>query len=338
MKRRSKLLAALTAGVMAASAMCFGFAQWSTRLALNGTVSASGTWDVGISKAEVTSFSTGTSIDAEPVAVAPTGNAVVYPVKLAIRDLDNWYVLQIDDLNGAAQALTEVELNEYADRLSFSYGSASPWYYASGIKAEKTTTFMMKITDSDAVTIHSNGLVNQSYQNTDDGASAGKVVGYAILRLWGGSSSALSKPNNQHLQVTYQSALEEIQQGETRTTYPAAICDDQTSATYAPVTFSLPGAWVHYSVTLTNQGTANANLSNYALNVDQLDKIYHVDMPELGENEVLKPGESCTMTFVISVDSQESFQSITQSLSVYLTYVQDAVEAAPTASHTHPGA
>ena len=61
-------------------------------------------------------------------------------------------------------------------------------------------------------------------------------------------------------------------------------------------------------------------------------------MPELGENEVLKPGESCTMTFVISVDSQESFQSITQSLSVYLTYVQDAVEAVPTASHTHPGA
>ena len=267
MKRRSKLLATLTAGVMAASAMCFGFAQWSTRLALNGTVSANGTWDVGISKADVISFSAGTSIDAEPVTAAPTGNAVVYPVKLAIRDLDNWYVLQIDDLNGADQALTETELQEYANQLAFSYGSASPWHYASGIKAEKTTAFVMKITDSDAVTIHSNGLVNQSYQNTDDGASVGKVVGYAILRLWGSSSSALSTPNNQYLQVTYQSALEEIQQGELRTTYPATICDDQTSATYAPAAFCLPGAWAQYSVTLTNRGTANANLNHYALNV-----------------------------------------------------------------------
>ncbi len=96
-------MAALTAGVMAAGAMCFGFAQWSTSLALQGTVSASGKWDVGISKAEVTSFSTGAAVDADPVTVAPTGNAVVYPVKLAIRDMDNWYVLQIDDVNGAEQ-------------------------------------------------------------------------------------------------------------------------------------------------------------------------------------------------------------------------------------------
>lgn len=69
MKRRSRILAALTAGVMAAGAMCFGFAQWSTSLALQGTVSASGKWDVGISKAEVTSFSTGAAVDADPVTV-----------------------------------------------------------------------------------------------------------------------------------------------------------------------------------------------------------------------------------------------------------------------------
>jgi len=259
-------------------------------------------------------------------------------VKLAIRDMDNWYVLQIDDVNGAEQGLNATELNEYADRLSLSYGSASPWYYASGIKAEKTTTFMMKITDPDIVTIHQNGLVNQSYQNTDDGASAGKVVGYAILRLWGGSSSIQVKPNNEYLKVTYQAAKEEIQQGEAYTVYPAVIGDDKTSATYGPATFSLPGAWVQYSVTVTNQGTANANLRDYRLDVDQLDEIYHVDMPELGEDEVLKPGESCTMTFVISVDSSESFEAATQSFTVYLTYGQDGVEAAPTAGHTHPAA
>ena len=138
--------------------------------------------------------------------------------------------------------------------------------------------------------------------------------------------------------MTYQAAKEEIQQGEAYTVYPAVIGDDKTSATYGPATFSLPGAWVQYSVTVTNQGTANANLRDYRLDVDQLDEIYHVDMPELGEDEVLKPGESCTMTFVISVDSSESFEAATQSFTVYLTYGQDGVEAARTAGHTHPAA
>ena len=49
------------------------------------------------------------------------------------------------------------------------------------------------------------------------------------------------------------------------TVYPAAIGDDKTSATYGPATFSLPGAWVQYSVTVTNQGTANANLRDLSL-------------------------------------------------------------------------
>ena len=54
MKKRSKILAALTAGVMAVSAMCFGFAQWSTDISLGGRVSASGAWDVSVTDAAVT--------------------------------------------------------------------------------------------------------------------------------------------------------------------------------------------------------------------------------------------------------------------------------------------
>ena len=59
MKKRSKILAALTAGVMAVSAMCFGFAQWSTEISLGGNVSASGTWDVSVTDAVVTLSSAG---------------------------------------------------------------------------------------------------------------------------------------------------------------------------------------------------------------------------------------------------------------------------------------
>ena len=165
----------------------------------------------------------------DPNSIYPNENVrqVVYIKNVITRpNIEVGDYTYYDDVNGAEQGLNATELNEYADRLSLSYGSASPWYYASGIKAEKTTTFMMKITDPDIVTIHQNGLVNQSYQNTDDGASAGKVVGYAILRLWGGSSSIQVKPNNEYLKVTYQAAKEEIQQGEAYTVYPAAIGDD----------------------------------------------------------------------------------------------------------------
>ena len=62
MKKRSKILAALTAGVMAVSAMCFGFAQWSTEISLGGNVSASGTWDVSVTDAVVTLSSAGADL------------------------------------------------------------------------------------------------------------------------------------------------------------------------------------------------------------------------------------------------------------------------------------
>ena len=42
MKKRTKLLSAVTAGTMALGVMCFGFAQWSTEISANGTVSANG--------------------------------------------------------------------------------------------------------------------------------------------------------------------------------------------------------------------------------------------------------------------------------------------------------
>lgn len=110
-----------------------------------------------------------------------------------------------------------------------------------------------------------------------------------------------------------------------------------TEANYAPVAFSLPGAWAEYSVTVTNNGTANANLSDYQFNVSKLDDIYSVDTPSL-DGEILKPNESCTFTFVVKVDEKkagDSFEVDSQNFKVSLTYVQEAVEEAPSASHSH---
>ena len=84
------------------------------------------------------------------------------------------------------------------------------------------------------------------------------------------------------------------------------------------------------------QGTAKANLRDYRLTLDQLPELYQVDMPEFGEDEVLQPGESCIIQFVISVDVQEEhFAEGSQTFTLHLTYEQDAVGAAPASSHTH---
>ena len=54
MKKRTKLLSAVTAGTMALGVMCFGFAQWNTEISGTGTVSANGKWDVKITDAAIT--------------------------------------------------------------------------------------------------------------------------------------------------------------------------------------------------------------------------------------------------------------------------------------------
>ena len=86
----------------------------------------------------------------------------------------------------------------------------------------------------------------------------------------------------------------------------------------------------------TDQIAAKANLRDYRLTLDQLPELYQVDMPEFGEDEVLQPGESCIIQFVISVDVQEEhFAEGSQTFTLHLTYEQDAVGAAPASSHTH---
>jgi hypothetical protein len=110
---------------------------------------------------------------------------------------------------------------------------------------------------------------------------------------------------------------------------------DDTSATYAPVEFTVGGAWAEYSVTVTNNGTSDADLSNYKLETE-LTAPYSVELPEIADGEILKAGESCNLTFVVSVsDSEDEFTADAQEFKVSLKYVQPEIEDAPSASHTH---
>ena len=47
---------------------------------------------------------------------------------------------------------------------------------------------------------------------------------------------------------------------------------------------------------------------------------------------MLAPGESCTATFVVNVKSEGELSADAQPFSVELTYVQDTVDEAPSAS------
>lgn len=343
MKKRTKLLAGLLAAIMALCAIGLGFSQWSSGITASGTVSAEGKWDVAVAHAAISRVSTGTAVEAEPVTLEPTGNAVIYPIQLAIRDLDNWYVLQVDDLHGQSTALTAAELAEYNGNLSLSYGKGAICYYASGIRPDKTATFQMKVTDPDTVTVSDHGSylsINQSLENTDNGASVGKVVGYAILKLWGGSSSSLVHPSNEHLHITYASAQKELANGVSKTIYPAAISEDKAAVAYAPVSFSLPGAWAEYAVTIVNNGSVNANLSDYTVDTSVLDEnVFSVAVPTFGEDEMLAPGERCTFHVVVmAADGTDGvLDAQADAFTITLRYVQDVVESAPAVNHSHGG-
>ena len=108
------------------------------------------------------------------------------------------------------------------------------------------------------------------------------------------------------------------------------------SVSFADVTFGLPGAWASYTVTVTNNGTVNANLAGAAIALDTRNpEQLTLNQPDLID-ETLAPGESCTLTFVLQVPQDYIGElNATGTLTVTLPYAQDTVEPAPAAAHTH---
>lgn len=78
MNQRTRVLTGLTAGVLAVSAMAFGFSKWSSEINLNGAVSANGKWDVAVTAASAQVSGTGAQMGA--VQGEATYNVVTYPV------------------------------------------------------------------------------------------------------------------------------------------------------------------------------------------------------------------------------------------------------------------
>ncbi|WP_440453278.1 hypothetical protein [Ruminococcus intestinalis] len=337
MKKRTKLLSAVTAGTMTLGVMCFGFAQWSTEISANGTVSANGKWDVKITDASITKISNGVTPSLEAVTVERTAQVVEYNVILkyvgGVNDPNSKpngaYMYVIDDKNPQTVNITKDELAEFTAQLMIPRDKR---YYTTAVIPGDSglTNFKVDVDESKSSLINyyrPNVLDTTTYSLhlNDDGANEGVVVGKAIGWLIGG----FYKDLDGSVQLTYKAANAALENAESSTTYPAQFTD--TTADYGNVNFSINDAWAEYSLTITNNGTVNANLSNYKFNITELSDEFVVDTPNLN-NKVLAPGESCTATFVVKVNSEGELSADAQPFSVELTYVQDTVDEAPSAS------
>ena len=333
MTKRTRALAGLTAGVLAVSAMAFGFSKWSSEVDLNGTVSANGKWDVAVTAADAAISSTGAEM--KEINAESSYEVVTYPVYVTYYS-SGYYGFVIGDEEAAKTQIT------YTD-FTTNYGkNAAKWIgvskFKSGEKIQGTDnyTFMLNVDDE------YQGIVKEwanrsTLKATDGGASDGKQIGTAIAWLFNGFKT--NKPANDKVELTWDAANTYFAANST-TTATAEITDN--SVTYAPVTFTLPEAWANYNVTITNNGTVNANLSDYkvetSLDSDALfADVFEVTTPEFGTDEVLAPGESCTFNVVVKAlnGTDNSIESDTGNFTITLSYVQDDVEAAPAVDHTH---
>ena len=116
----------------------------------------------------------------------------------------------------------------------------------------------------------------------------------------------------------------------------ALVTRTDTSAAYSDIVFTLPDAWASYTLTITNKGTADAHLSDGVISLEGADSAQlRLDAPDLSD-DVLAPGQSCTVQVVVqALDNGSDTLDTSGALKIDLPYSQAAVEQAPQAGHQH---
>lgn len=239
------------------------------------------------------------------------------------------YRVHIDDLHPRTVTMTLAELEEYNYRC-FVSGDVMVGYnfYESGLRGSNIQ-YMMKL-NQDAYDLgFESGRV---YAENPDGSKDGIYLGTAI-----GEHLAAPRKNPWNIQIQYNETVELLSNTPDKVEYTAAISEDGQSAEFGTVNMSLPGAWAEYAVTIVNNGTANANLADYSFTAEGDESVFGFDVPSLPADEVLKPGESCQITFVVRVDEEYTEKELDAegTIQVRLQHVQDTVEAPAAPAHNH---
>lgn len=360
MKRSKKagVAALVLCGAMALSTIGMGLAKWQTNISADGNVTASGNWNVALTDASVT-LSKGTEIlenDADyslqnvcasnykaqaciEAAVSRSSLSSSSSPKTGTQSrtsaISGWLWL-VDtmrfDMSKLGTLTTEQRRlimldgleNGYVIRLSDNQTAPD----GTKINAMRAWNYYRNkkdyFGDASARDTILNGLVAQS-DTLIKTLRPDTFRNYALICI-----AADGTTNCNHLQFVIG------QMGRTDGKEPAAVTYTSTSATFSDISFSLPEAWAEYKLTITNNGTANANLSDAAItlegsNAGQLT----LQAPDLSD-DVLAPGQSCTVTVVVqAADNGSNTLDASGTLKISLPFAQDSVSQAPEASHTH---
>ena len=358
MKKSGKLGAAalLLCGTLALSAMGMGFAKWQTTLHAEGDVAASGKWDVVLTDASVT-LSNGAEIrenDADyslqnVIAANKKGQACIeaavsrtkvtsYPTTgtqnsrfavsswLWLVDTTRFDLSKLGTLDTEQRRLTMLDGLEQGYVIRLGDDQTAPdgtkiqgmraWnYYRNKTDYFGDTAAQDKILD---------GLVAQS-DTLLKTLRPDTFRNYALVCM-----AADGTDHCDHLQFVIASM------GRADGQKPAAVTRTETEAAYSDVEMALPGAWAAYTLTVTNRGTANANLSDAVIVLEGDDTAQlQLDAPDLA-GDILAPGQSCTIQVVVqAVDQGKDTLDAAGTLKINLPYLQDTVEAAPEAGHLH---
>lgn len=333
MKKRNVVCAVVLAASVAVSAMSIGFASWRTEINANGGVSASGSWDVAITDAGM-EYSTGASVDVENIAMERAGEKGD-PLIASVISASTW----VDDasLQGTQsdEAMSKYTYYYAVDTTEFSLDSI-----LAGGNFEAVSTAESTYVVSDHLNMYYRYVNGDPTMGTPEGteASAKKVVD-GLLRDVTADLKEMYPDTYENYVLVYMSKYDSYEIAQ-MTQQPVDEDDlvsfTDTDVTFADVSFAVPNAWASYSVTVTNNGTVNANLANAEIRLDTEDTDQLVlEAPDLSD-EILAPGESCTLTAVVkALDNGSGTLDAAGTLVISLPYAQDSVEAAPEAGHSH---
>lgn len=338
-QKRNRILGALALTLclcLALSVMGMGFAKWQTTVTAGGNVSAAGTWDLAVTAADL-KVSSGVAVQLPSSgSLIRTGQKEDWEIAGRLTDAYTW-------LEDSTKVGTQSD-REPASYDAIFYAVNTEDFDLSSISYEKGEAIK-----ADASTLHLSDYLNLYYRYYGEKADFGsermaetaEIVVNGFLRdvaallqaqypdSWQQYAVAAIGPSDQSRYVIAMVKAEETEQ-------PVATVENGT-VSYADVTFGLPGAWAAYTLTVTNQGTVNANLAGAVIALEtETPEQLTLTKPELSD-ETLAPGQSCTLTFVIQVpEDYEGELNAAGRLTVTLPYGQDTVEPAPSAGHIHP--
>lgn len=351
---KKRIWISLAAGILAGATVLtgIGFALWGSSVSSNGTVSASGNWSISLTGADMQISSTGAQ--ATPFETDPEDGYAFYNPGTPTTD---YSLYNLGTVVSPVKSNTDMALGEKTDTLIkdrmniTGKSSVRPWLFAIDTTRYSWDDIKACWNDPDALNAikydeSSINLDEVMYLYNHTGSGRDGYIQIANLFL----EDATELVATMHPD-TYQNYMI-VKLTDDKHGYLASSCKlaavmpgkdkilvtyTQDTATFAPVAFSVPDAWAAYTLTVTNNGTVDAYLADteFTFEAEKNEQQIAIETPDLSE-EVLAPGESCTMTVVVKAadDGSQNLDTAGQ-LVIKLPYEQATVETAPVAGHTH---